>query len=56
MKKIKFIEYEENIMMIKELFYEWLEKYVSVEQKMKNFKCPKEVVLDKGGFIFCQIW
>lgn len=54
MKKIKIIEYEEKYHdHLKNLSYEWLEKYVSVEpEDEKILNNPKEVVLDKGGFIF----
>lgn len=54
MKNIKIVEYEERYHDdLKRLSYEWLEKYVSVEpEDEKILNNPKEVVLDKGGFIF----
>lgn len=54
MKEIKIVEYEEKYHDdLKRLSYEWLEKYVSVEpEDEKILNNPKEVVLDKGGFIF----
>lgn len=53
-KEIKIVEYEEKYHKdLKRLSYEWLEKYVSVEpEDEKILNNPKEVVLDKGGFIF----
>ncbi len=54
MKEIKIVEYEEEYHDdLKRLSYEWLEKYVSVEpEDEKILNNPKEVILDKGGFIF----
>lgn len=54
MAEIKIIEYEEKYHNdFKKLSYEWLEKYVSVEpEDEKILNNPKEVILDKGGFIF----
>lgn len=53
-KEIKIVEYEEKYHSdLKRLSYEWLEKYVSVEpEDEKILNNPKEVILDKGGFIF----
>ena len=54
MKDIKIVEYEEKYHDdLKRLSYEWLEKYVSVEPEDEIIlNNPKEIVLDKGGFIF----
>lgn len=54
MKEIKIVEYAEKYHDdLKRLSYEWLEKYVSVEpEDEKILNNPKEVILDKGGFIF----
>jgi len=54
MKKIEIVEFEEKYHDdLKRLSYEWLEKYVSVEpEDEKILNNPKEVVLDKGGYIF----
>lgn len=51
---IIIVEYEEKYHKdLKRLSYEWLEKYVSVEpEDEKILNNPKEVILDKGGFIF----
>jgi ribosomal protein S18 acetylase RimI-like enzyme len=53
-KEIKIVEYEEKYHDdLKKLSYEWLKKYVSVEpEDEKILNNPKEVILDKGGFIF----
>jgi len=53
-QEIKIVEYEEKYHdNLKKLSYEWLEKYVSVEpEDEKILNNPKEVILDKGGFIF----
>lgn len=54
MNKIKIVEYEEKYHDdLKRISYEWLKKYVSVEpEDEKILNNPKEIVLDKGGFIF----
>lgn len=54
MEKIKIVEYNENYHDdLKRLSYEWLEKYVLLEPEDERIiNNPKEVVLDKGGFIF----
>lgn len=54
MKEVKIVEYEEKYHSdLRRLSYEWLEKYVSVEpEDEKILNNPKEVILDKGGFIF----
>lgn len=37
----------------KDLSYEWLEKYVSVEpEDEKILNNPREIILDKGGYIY----
>jgi GNAT superfamily N-acetyltransferase len=50
----EIISYSEKYKLaIKELNYEWLEKYFSVEPKdVKSLSNPKEEIIDKGGFIF----
>jgi ribosomal protein S18 acetylase RimI-like enzyme len=58
MNQINIVEYEEKYHdELKRLSYEWLEKYVSVEPEDKKIlNNPKEMVLDKGGFIFFAIY
>lgn len=54
MENLKIIEYEEEYHDdLKRLSYEWLEKYVLLEAEDERIlNTPKEVILDKGGFIF----
>lgn len=54
MNDIKIVEYEENYQEeLKRLSYEWLEKYALVEpEDEKILNNHKEIILDKGGFIF----
>ena len=54
MNEINIVDYEEKYHDdLKRISYEWLKKYVSVEpEDEKILNNPKEVVLDKGGFIF----
>lgn len=54
MEKIIIVEYEEKYHDdLKRLSYEWLEKYELLEpEDEKILNNPKEIVLDKGGFIF----
>jgi len=52
--KIKILEYEDKYHNdLKKISYEWLKKYELLEpEDEKMLNNPKEVVLDKGGFIF----
>lgn len=52
--EVEIVEYDDKYHEdLKRLSYEWLEKYVSVEPEDERIlNNPREVVLDKGGFIF----
>jgi ribosomal protein S18 acetylase RimI-like enzyme len=54
MMEIKIVEYEDKYHDdLKRISYEWLKKYVSVEPEDERIlNNPKEVILDKGGFVF----
>ena len=54
MKEVEIIEFEEKYHeAFKQLSYEWLEKYLSVEPEDKKIlNNPEKVILDKGGHIF----
>jgi ribosomal protein S18 acetylase RimI-like enzyme len=54
MEKLKIIEYEEEYQDdLKRLSYEWLEKYKLLEpEDEKILNNPKEVILERGGFVF----
>jgi ribosomal protein S18 acetylase RimI-like enzyme len=53
---IKIIDYDNSTLhrtAIKELNYEWLQKYFKVEPgDVISLSDPKEEIIDKGGFIF----
>ncbi|NBI07273.1 GNAT family N-acetyltransferase [Senegalia massiliensis] len=54
MSEMKIINYQEKYHdNLKRLSYEWLEKYKLLEpEDEKMLNNPKEIILDKGGFIF----
>ena len=54
MEKIIIIEFEEKYHDdLKRLSYEWLERYLLLEpEDIRILNNPKEVILDKGGYIF----
>jgi len=54
MEKIIIVEFEEKYHDdLKRLSYEWLEKYLLVEpEDIRILNNPKEVILDRGGYIF----
>lgn len=54
MNNIKIVNYEDKYKdAFRDLSYEWLEKYASVEpEDEKILNNPREVILDKGGYIF----
>lgn len=54
MEKIVIIEFEEKYHEdLKRLSYEWLERYLLLEpEDIRILNNPKEVILDKGGYIF----
>ena len=54
METIRIVKFEEGYKEdLKRLSYEWLEKYVSVESEDERIlNDPKEVIIDKGGYIF----
>ena len=54
MKKIIIVGFDEKYHDdLKRLSYEWLEKYLLLEpEDIRILNNPKEVVLDKGGYIF----
>ena len=54
MEKIIIVEFEEKYHDdLMRLSYEWLEKYLLVEaEDIRILNNPKEVILDRGGYIF----
>jgi ribosomal protein S18 acetylase RimI-like enzyme len=54
MQEIEIVEFENKYHDdLKRLSYEWLEKYALLEPEDERIlKNPKEIVLDKGGYIF----
>ena len=54
MSSIKIIPYNSTLKEhIKNLNYDWLEKYFKVEASdVKSLSNPQEEIIDKGGFIF----
>lgn len=54
MQEIEIVEFENKYHDdLKRLSYEWLEKYELLEPEDERIlKNPKEIVLDKGGYIF----
>jgi hypothetical protein len=54
MNSVQILNFEDKYKKdLKRLSYEWLEKYVSVEpEDEKILNNPREVIVDKGGYIF----
>ncbi|MCD5000860.1 GNAT family N-acetyltransferase [Enterococcus saccharolyticus] len=54
MESIEIVDYNEQYHEdFKQLSYEWLEKYVTVEpEDVRILNAPKAVILDNGGYIY----
>lgn len=58
MEAIEIVDYTEDYReAIKNLNYEWLQKYFRVEEgDVISLSNPKQEIIDKGGFIFYAKW